>query len=100
MSIPPWAVWTITGIWRSDFAQFRQHRHAVDIRHHQVENDQRQAVALGPGDARERFLAAFRDDRAIAESLDRGSEKPTLDRVVVDDKDGDRHIGAMIGVRS
>ena len=88
VSMPPCAVCTITGTNRSSLAKPRQHRHAVEVGHDQVEDDESVGVAFGAGQACNRLLAAGNRGRAVAEAFDRGGEEPALDRIVIDDEDG------------
>ena len=46
VSMPPWAVWTITGRAVPPCGA-AQHRHAVQLGHDQIENDERNKLALG-----------------------------------------------------
>ncbi len=85
--MPPWAGLHNDGDGAVELAQLRQHGEAVDLGHDQVEDDERED-GVGSGQARQRFLAAGGDGRAIAEALNRSAEQPALDRVVVDDEDG------------
>ena len=75
-----------------ELAELGEHRHAVEIGHHQIEDDERERVAVGRRQARERLLAAGDGGRAVAETLDGRREQPALDRIVVDDEDGGRHV--------
>ena len=72
VSMPPWAVWTMTGSCRLHLAQPREHRHAVEVGHDQVEDDEGDRVALGAGEVRERLAAARRSTAAMADALHRG----------------------------
>src|SRR5581483_6198547 len=75
-----------------ELAQARQHCHAVDIGHDQVEDDEGESVAVRSGQPGERLLAPGEGDSRIAEALDSGREQPPLNRVVVDNEDGGRHL--------
>ena len=91
LSMPPWAVCTITGNVEAGVAHARQDAEAVEVGHHQVENDAVDARCIGSGEQLDRGIAAFGDDRLIAETLDHGFEEATLNRIVVDDKHDLRH---------
>ena len=78
---------------RSISRSLRQHRHAVEVGHDEVEDDERDAVASGAVEAgrapprrRRRAIAAWPNRSTAAR------EQPALDRIVVDDEDGGRHL--------
>ena len=58
-SIEPCAVWTITGIVDLEVAHPRQHAHAVEIGHDEIENQQIDMGLVGGLHARQRGLAAL-----------------------------------------
>ena len=66
-------------------------RHAVDLRHHQVEDHQRHRLAVRRGQLVDRLPPRTRGERPVAEALDRVAEQAALDRIVVDDEDGGGH---------
>ena len=94
VSMPPWAVCTMTGIARSSLAELRQHRHAVEVGHDEVEDDERdrrrRRGRSGSASAASPPSTAI---GAMAEALDRRREQAALDGIVVDDEDGGRHRG-------
>ena len=76
---------------QSSVAHARQHAKAVEIGHHQIEHDAVDACGVWSGEQLDGGIAAFGDDRLIAETLDHGFEQATLNRIVVDDKHDFRH---------
>ena len=72
-------------------AQFGEDLEPVHVGHHQVEQHQRDLVALGAADQVERGTAAGRGDGGHAAARDRGFEQAALYRIVVDNKNGLRH---------
>jgi hypothetical protein len=69
----------------------RQHAHAVEIRHHQVEDHAIDARRLGAAQHLDRGIAALGGDGLIAETLHHVFDEATLDRIVVDDQHHLRH---------
>ena len=74
-------------------AHFRQHAHAVEVRHHQIEDHAIEAPAIGPGEHRQRRIAVIARHRFVAEFLQHAFEQPALHRIVVDDEDSHRYLG-------
>ena len=79
--------------WRRDPAltHARQHSHAVEVGHDQIENDQidRGSVRrLQPGETRRARFGCF---DFIAKSPRHGLQEPTLHGVIVDDQDQGGH---------
>ena len=91
LSMPPWAVCTITGTARPRVAHARQHAEAVEIGHHEVEHDRVDARAVGAGEQRRRRVAALGDHRLVACAGDHALQEPPLHRIVVDDENPLRH---------
>jgi hypothetical protein len=73
-------------------AQPRQYRDAVDIGHHQIQQDKRNLLSPRPMQQVERRPAARRGYRRHACLADRRFQKPALNRIVVDDEDRLRHL--------
>ena len=70
------------------FAHPRQHAHAVEVGHDEIENQQ---IDPGPVDGqhpRQRRLAALDAFRLVAESPHHGFEQAALDGIVICDQDG------------
>ena len=76
---------------QASVAHARQDTEAVEVRHHQVENDAVNSRCIRSGEQFDRGIAAFGDKRLITETLDHGFEEATLNRIVVDDKHDLRH---------
>ena len=72
-------------------AQLGQNPHAVEVGHHEVEDDQRHRVAVGAGEQGDGGLTALDGDGGVAHALHRRAQQAALDGVVVDDEDGGRH---------
>ena len=75
-----------------ELAELGEHRHAVEIGHDEIEDDQRKGLAVGPGQPGDRLLAAGSGGGAVPEPLDSGAEQPALHGIIVDDEDGYRHV--------
>ncbi len=86
VSMPPWAVWDDDRDVALGFAELRQHRHAVDLGHDQVEDYEGDGLAIGAVQEIEGGGTAVDGDRLVAHALDRGGKQTPLDGVVVDDK--------------
>jgi len=80
-------------------AHFRQHAHAVEIGHHQIEDHAIDPRAVGPGEQRQRRVAGVAHDRLVFEFVQRGFKEPALHRIVVDNKDGHECPGGLDGAR-
>ena len=75
-----------------DLAELAEHRHAVEVGHDEIEDDE--GDRLRPPALLRRSSAAWPPSTAIAcvaEPLDGGREQPALDGIVVDDEDRCRH---------
>ncbi len=75
-----------------EVAHPRQHAHAVEIGHDEIENQQIDMGLVGGLHARQRRLAALDAFRLIAETARHGFEKPALDGIVVGDQNGRGHV--------
>ena len=83
-------------------AQLGENPHAVEIGHDEVEDDQRDRVAVGAGKQGDGSFAAFERDGRVAHALNRCGQQAALDGIVVDDEDGGRHeraAGSLSGVK-
>ena len=67
-------------------AHARQHAHAVEIGHHEIENEKRDRGLVRLRQPRERLLSSLDCFRLIAESPHHGFEQAALNRIVVGDE--------------
>ena len=91
LSMPPCAVCTITGHVEAGLAHARQHAEAVEVGHHQIEDDAVDALGVGAEQQCAGGVAALGGERLIAEALHHGFEQAALNRIVVDDEHGFGH---------
>jgi hypothetical protein len=80
-SIEPCAVCTIAGA-----AHPRQHAHAVEIRHHEVENDKIDRRPVRSLETGQRSLARLRGFDVITESSGHRLKQPALDGIVINNE--------------
>ena len=73
------------------FAKLRQHLHAVDLGHHQIENQQVDGLGVGRGEPAQGLGAALDDVRLVTEPPHHRLEQTALHRIVVDYEDSGRH---------
>ena len=78
-------------------AHFRQHAHAVEIGHHQIEDHAIDPRAVGSGEQSKRRVAGIAHDRLVFELVQRGFKEPALHRIVVDNKNGHECPGGRNG---
>ena len=91
LSMPPWAVCTMTGMVAAGFAHARQDAEPVEIGHHQIEHHAVDAGAVGAGEQVGGLVAALGQQGPVAETLHHGFEQAALDRIVIDDEHGFGH---------
>ena len=91
LSIPPWAVWTITGVPRPNLPHFREHAKSVEIRHDKIEHHGVDARLFLVRKPRYRGIAAFGHHWFVAEPAHHVFQKPPLHRVIIDDQNTLNH---------
>ena len=69
-------------------AHFRQHAHAVEIGHDQIEDHAIDPRAVGSGEQRQRGVAGVARQRLVFELVQHPFEEPALHRIVIDNEDG------------
>ncbi len=82
-SIEPCAVCTITGVSMPRSLSRLEHAHAVEVGHHEVEDDAADPGAVLALEQPQRRFAAVGEHRLVAEAADHGVQEPALDRIVV-----------------
>ena len=92
VSMPPWAVWTITGSARSASRSRASTAMPSSSGITRSRMTRETASPAGRGEVVERLPAARRHDGAIAEPLHGMGEQPALDGVVVDDEERRGHL--------
>ena len=78
----------MTGVSIADFAQLGEHAEPVEVRHHEVEDDDVDARPVRRAQERQPRLAGLGHDRLVAEAAHHRLQKPPLNRIVVDDENG------------
>ena len=73
------------------FADFRQHAHAVEAGHHEIEHDGVDRGRVRPGQHGDRGIAAIDDDGLIAAFLHHVLDQAALYGVVVGDQNAGSH---------
>ena len=68
-------------------AHAREHAVAVEIGHHEIEDDRVDAASIGSAQHRDRRIAAFGDHHVVAEAARHRLEQAALHGIVVDDED-------------
>ena len=65
--------------------------HAVEFRHHEIEDHQMEAIAVGAGEHLDRRAPVVQRHRAVAEPHGGCLQQPALHGIVVDDENTRRH---------
>ncbi|MGY4482347.1 hypothetical protein ACVWWR_001538 [Bradyrhizobium sp. LM3.2] len=73
------------------FADFRQHAHAVEAGHHEIEDDAVDNGRIGGGEDGDRGVAGIHDDRLIAAFLHHVFDQPAGYSVVIGDQNTGSH---------
>ncbi len=89
LSMPPWAVCTITGMSRP--ASRMRASTPRPSRSGITRSSTTQSMRCAPAEQRHGGIAAVGDHGLVAEALDHGLEQAALDRIVVDDEHGFGH---------
>ncbi len=89
--MPPWAVCTITGIVQAGLAHTGEHAEAVEIGHHEVEDDAIDSRLVGAEQRRHGRIPALGDHGLVAEAAGHVLDQAALHRIVIDDQYDFRH---------